>query len=233
MPWVYARHCQTLEQIGTFPASLQTNRLNNRRPKRLPSEMSQTDDVWARTLLKSDKRWADQIDSDDEQTDMSAGHQGDLEDLIVFFLMFCRCGCERSCMILHIFDLWILANFEKNKVSRDSFSAVWNNDVQKTFPFSWQSLRLFCWQFSRWSERRCRREVTSCDNGKYDTRCRYDMIYDLWFMIYDNDLIMIRYDMIWYDMISVFSLFRWLMVARNSWNAKKNRGICPENHVPR
>eukprot|EP00434_Breviolum_minutum_P000764 symbB.v1.2.000675.t1/scaffold35.1/size400642/19 len=38
--------------------------------------MSQTDDVWAKTLLKSDKRWADQIDSDDEQTDMSAGHQG-------------------------------------------------------------------------------------------------------------------------------------------------------------
>jgi len=78
----------------TFLASLQTNRLNNRRPKRLLSEMSQTDDaddVWAKTLLKSDKRWADQIDSDDEQTDMSAGHQGDLEDLIVddcSFLMF-------------------------------------------------------------------------------------------------------------------------------------------------
>lgn len=50
--------------------------------------MSQTDDVWAKTLLKSDKRWADQIDSDDEQTDMSAGHQGDLEDLNVVVWCF-------------------------------------------------------------------------------------------------------------------------------------------------
>ena len=88
MPWVYAK---LWNQSGKFPASLQTNRLKNRRPKRLRSEMSQTDDVWAKTLLKSDKRWADQIDSDDEQTDMSAGHQGDLEDLNVddcSFLMF-------------------------------------------------------------------------------------------------------------------------------------------------
>lgn len=48
-----------------------------------------------------------------------------------------------------------------------------------------KNLRLFCWKFSgRKSERRCRREATSCDkNWKYDAICRYDDMHVFWRVI--------------------------------------------------